>query len=66
MSLREWKEVRIMPRAALLKMCEQSVGHGAAERVVHEVNIDWLRPGQRNRSSTPVGVKDAFKDSSIW
>ncbi|MCA9038639.1 MAG: hypothetical protein KDA91_26145, partial [Planctomycetaceae bacterium] len=30
---------------------EQSVGRGAADRVVCEVNVDWRRPGQRHRSS---------------
>ena len=30
---------------------EQSVGRGAAGRVVLEVNVDWRRPGQRGRSS---------------
>ena len=29
---------------------EQSVGRGAADRVVCEVNVDWRRPGQRQRS----------------
>jgi hypothetical protein len=28
---------------------EQSVGRGAADRVVPEVNVDWRRPGQRER-----------------
>ncbi len=28
---------------------EQSVGRGAADRVVPEVQVDWRRPGQRNR-----------------
>jgi len=28
---------------------EQSVGHGAADRVVFEVYVDWRRPGQRHR-----------------
>lgn len=28
---------------------EQSVGRGAADRVVPEVNVDWRRPGQRHR-----------------
>ena len=27
----------------------QSVGRGAADRVVSEVNVDWRRPGQRRR-----------------
>ncbi len=31
---------------------EQSVGHGAADRVVLEINVDWRRPGQRRRSVT--------------
>jgi len=30
---------------------EQSVGRGAADRVFSEVNVDWRRPGQRERSS---------------
>lgn len=32
-------------------MAEQSVGRGAADRVVREVNVDWRRPGQRPRSA---------------
>ena len=33
---------------------EQSVGRGAADRVVSEANVDWRRPGQRCRSSGPT------------
>ena len=29
---------------------EQSVGRGAADCVVTEVNVGWRRPGQRKRS----------------
>jgi len=28
------------------------LGHGAADRVIPEVNVDRRRPGQRNRSQT--------------
>jgi hypothetical protein len=35
---------------------EQSVGRGAADRVVCEVNVDWRRPGQRQRSSMKIHV----------
>ena len=35
----------------LARQGEQSVGRGAADRVVHEVNVDWRRPGQRRRSA---------------
>jgi len=30
-------------------LLEPSVGRGAADRVVFEVNVDWRRPGQRQR-----------------
>jgi PHP family Zn ribbon phosphoesterase len=30
-------------------MAEQSVGRGAADRVVPEADVDWRRPGQRRR-----------------
>jgi hypothetical protein len=30
-------------------LLEQSVGRGAADKVVPEINVDWRRPGQRNR-----------------
>ena len=33
-------------------LAEQSVGHGAADRVVPEVNVDWRQPGKRERSPT--------------
>ncbi|MFN7627026.1 MAG: FKBP-type peptidyl-prolyl cis-trans isomerase [Pirellula sp.] len=33
-----------------LKPTEQCVGRGAADLVVPEVNVDWRRPGQRERS----------------
>ena len=33
-----------------MKNAEPSVGRGAADRVVCEVNVDWRRPGQRQRS----------------
>jgi hypothetical protein len=29
---------------------EQSVGRGAADLVAPEVNVDWRRPGERQRS----------------
>ena len=32
-----------------MEKAEQSVGRGAADRVVPEVNVDWRRPGQRQR-----------------
>lgn len=34
------------------KSGEQSVGRGAADRVVPEGNVDWRRPGQRGRYFT--------------
>lgn len=39
---------------------EQSVGRGAADHVVSEVNVGWWRPGQRRRSpkDNPVGIPD--------
>ncbi len=33
-----------------IEKAEQSVGRGAAGRVVPEINVDWRRPGQRRRS----------------
>jgi hypothetical protein len=30
-------------------LLEQSVGRGAADRVVPKVDVDWRRPGQRQR-----------------
>ncbi len=33
---------------------EQSVGRGAADRVVRDVIVDWRRPGQLNRSAGSV------------
>lgn len=44
-------------RTHRLKKAEQSVGRGAADRVVSEVNVDWRRPGQRRRS--PVQTTSA-------
>ena len=35
---------------------EQSVGRGAADRVVCEVNVDWRRPGQRQRYLAEVAA----------
>ncbi len=38
-------------------MAEQGVGRGAAGRVFPEVNVDWRRPGRRQRSGNQIPIR---------